>query len=114
MKKYRYYILTLILLILIFGGFMTYSISKEKENLRVVYFTKDLSAEGIKKLYAEVNEGIEGKVAIKVHTGEPKGPNILPREWVKEFMSIVPNSTIVETNTWYKGNRYTTEDHRET
>ena len=114
MKKYRYYILTLILLILIFGGFMTYSISKEKENLRVVYFTKDLSAEGIKKLYAKVNEGIEGKFAIKVHTGEPKGPNILPREWVKEFMSIVPNSTIVETNTWYKGNRYTTEDHRET
>lgn len=32
-----------------------------------------------------INEGIYGKVAIKLHTGEPHGPNILPREMVKAF-----------------------------
>ena len=27
-----------------------------------------------------------GKVAIKLHTGEPHGPNIIPRPWVKELI----------------------------
>lgn len=79
-----------------------------------VYFTKDLSAAGLIKLYKKINEGITGRVAIKLHTGEKNGPNILPREWVKEFQAQVPNSKIVETNTWYEGDRYTTEQHRET
>ena len=79
-----------------------------------VYFTKDLSAAGLIKLYKKINEGITDRVAIKLHTGEKNGPNILPREWVKEFQAQVPNSKIVETNTWYEGDRYTTEQHRET
>lgn len=79
-----------------------------------VYFTKDLSAAGLIKLYQKINAGISGRVAIKLHTGEPQGPNILPREWVKEFQAQVPDSKIVETNTWYEGARYTTEQHRET
>ena len=95
-------------------GFVVARHFVNKKNIPVVYFTKDLSSNGIIKLYSKVNDGIEGKVAIKVHTGERNGPNILPREWVKDFMSVVPNSTIVETNTWYKGDRYTTEDHRKT
>ena len=94
------------------------SISKENQsnndNLPIVYFTKDLSAEGLKKIYSKVNQNIKGKVAIKLHTGEKNGPNILPREWVKEFMASVPNSTIVETNSYYTGDRDTTEKHKET
>ena len=101
-------------LICIICGFFVAKITIYNKKVPIVYFTKDLSSNGIKKLYAKVNSGIEGKVAIKVHTGERNGPNILPREWVKDFMSSVPNSTIVETNTWYKGDRYTTEDHRKT
>ena len=79
-----------------------------------VYFTKHIDAEHLIKLYDLINEGIYGKVAIKLHTGEPNGPNILPRPMVKSFQSHVPNSAIVETNTLYKGKRYTTEDHRKT
>ena len=78
-----------------------------------VYFSRDLSAESLVKLYRLVNSEIRGKVAIKLHTGERHGPNILPREWVKELQSQIPESAIVETNTLYKGDRYTTEDHRE-
>ena len=81
----------------------------------VVYFTRDLSAEGLKKLYERVNENIDGKVAVKLHTGEQHGPNIIPREWVKNLVEKdLPGATIIETNTYYEGDRYTTEQHRET
>ncbi|MBQ1721350.1 MAG: DUF362 domain-containing protein [Lachnospiraceae bacterium] len=81
----------------------------------VVYFTRDLSPEGLKKIYDRVSEGITGKVAIKLHTGEAEGPNIIPRPWVKElYNEKLSGATIVETNTFYEGSRYTTEDHRKT
>ena len=80
-----------------------------------VYFTRDLSAGGLKKVYEKVNENIKGKVAVKLHTGEKNGPNIIPRTWVKELLaSDIPEGTIVETNTYYEGDRYTTEQHLET
>ena len=80
-----------------------------------VYFTRDLSAGGLKKIYEKVNENIKGKVAVKLHTGEKNGPNIIPRTWVKELLaSDIPEGTIVETNTYYEGDRYTTQQHLET
>ena len=84
-------------------------------NESIVYFTRDLSPEGLKKLYARVNGQICGNIAIKLHTGEKNGPNIIPSPWAKEFMAAcIPAGTIVETNTYYEGDRYTTEQHRET
>ena len=82
--------------------------------LSVVYFTRDLSAAGLRKIYTYVNEDITGKIAIKLHTGEQHGPNIIPRTWVMDFMADLPDANIVETNTYYDGDRYTTEQHRET
>lgn len=79
-----------------------------------VYFTKYIDAAHLIQLYDKINEGIYGKTAVKLHTGEKHGPNILPRDMVKEFMAHIPDSTIVETNTLYAGDRYTTEGHRET
>ena len=78
-----------------------------------VYFTRDLSAVGLLKLYELVNEGISGRIALKLHTGEPNGPNIIPREWVKSFQAKVP-CTIVECNVLYASPRQTTEGHRKT
>lgn len=79
-----------------------------------VYFTRTIDAEHLIKLYNLVNENIYGKVAIKLHTGEKHGPNILPRDMVQAFQATVPDSAIVETNTLYPGDRYTTEEHRDT
>ena len=79
-----------------------------------VYFSKNINAETLIKLYDMINEGIYGKTAIKLHTGEKNGPNILPREMVKAFQEHVPNSNIVETNTLYIHDRDTTAKHRET
>ena len=84
-------------------------------NESVVYFTRDLSPEGLTKIYDKVSGHISGKVGIKLHTGEPEGPNIIPRSWVKELIkSRLADAHIVETNTYYEGARYTTEDHRKT
>ena len=81
----------------------------------VVFFTRDLSEEGLKKIYDRVCSVLTGKVAIKLHTGEAEGPNIIPRPWVKELIeSRLPDATIIETNTYYEGSRYTTEAHRKT
>ena len=81
----------------------------------VVYFTRDLSSEGLRKIYARVCQDITGKVAIKLHTGEPHGPNIIPRAWVKDLITEkLPGAHIVETNAYYEGGRYTTKQHRET
>lgn len=83
-------------------------------NESIVYFTRDLSPEGLKKVYAKFQSVLKGKIAVKLHTGETHGPNIIPASWVKEFLPHVPNATIVETNTYYEGDRYTTEAHRKT
>lgn len=80
--------------------------------MATVYFTKDISPEGLLKLYHKVNQDIQGKVAIKFHTGEPHGPNILPKAMVKALYDDVPNSHLVETNVYYDSPRQTTEGHR--
>ena len=86
-------------------------------NESVVYFTRDLSEAGLRKVYEKVNGMMKGKVAVKLHTGEQHGPNIIPRNWVKELIESEPelkDASIVETNTYYEGDRYTTEQHLQT
>lgn len=81
----------------------------------VVYFTRDLSAEGLLKIYGRIEEALEGKIAVKLHTGEKNGPNIIPRDWVRLLMEKkTAGGSIIETNSYYEGDRDTTEKHRET
>ncbi len=88
---------------------------KRTGNESIVYFTRDLSAAGLEKVYDKVKAGITGKTAVKLHTGEQHGPNIIPRSWVKKFMADeLPDANIVETNTYYAGDRYSTMRHRKT
>lgn len=84
-------------------------------NESIVYFTRDLSAEGLKKIYERVCGSLTGKIGVKLHTGEKNGPNIIPRDWVEHLIKEdLPDASIIETNTYYEGDRYTTELHRET
>lgn len=81
----------------------------------VVFFTRDLSADGLRKIFAKVSAPITGKASIKLHTGEPHGPNIIPRPWVEALVkNDLPDAAIIETNTYYEGGRYTTDEHRKT
>lgn len=84
-------------------------------NESVVYFTRDLSAEGLERIFVRVKKNMTGKVGIKLHTGEPHGPNIIPRPWVENLIKTdLPDAAVVETNTYYDGGRYTTKQHLET
>lgn len=84
-------------------------------NESIVYFTRDLSASGLRRAYEQVSTHIGGRVAVKLHTGEQHGPNIIPRPWVAELLeSDLPDATIVETNSYYAGDRDSTEKHRRT
>ncbi|WP_165072157.1 DUF362 domain-containing protein [Desulfovibrio sp. ZJ200] len=79
-----------------------------------VFFSREISAQALQKLYAQVNQGMGGKIAVKLHTGEPHGPNILPREMVRAFQATLPESTIVECNVLYPSPRQSTQGHLET
>ena len=79
-----------------------------------VFFTRDISLDSLLKLYSRVNQNITGKVAIKLHTGEPNGPNILPVAWAQKLLETIPQSSVVECNVLYNSPRQTTEGHRET
>ncbi len=89
---------------------------KRTGNESIVYFTRDLSPEGLLKIYRRVSGNIKGKTAVKLHTGEKNGPNIIPSSWVEYLFKQddFKDAKIVETNTYYEGDRYTTEQHRET
>ena len=97
------------------GGDIYIPMEERKGKESVVYFTRDLSPEGLVKIYDCISRALTGKIAIKLHSGEPFGPNIIPRPWVKELIEErLSDATIIETNTYYEGGRYTTEQHRET
>ncbi|MBP5666349.1 MAG: DUF362 domain-containing protein [Clostridia bacterium] len=82
----------------------------------IVYFTRDLSPEGLLKVFDKIEGALKGRIAVKLHTGEQNGPNIIPCPWVKKLFDerLKDTAAIVETNTYYDGDRYTTEQHRET
>ena len=84
-------------------------------NESIVYFTRNLSAEGLIRAYEQVSARITGRVGVKLHTGEQYCPNIIPRQWVQALLKKdLPDATIIETNTYYEGDRYTTAQHRQT
>lgn len=85
-----------------------------QQNKSQVFFTKDISVNGLLKIYSKVKQGMTGKIGIKLHSGEPHGPNLLPIELIKGLQPHIPKSTIVECNVLYPSPRQTTEGHRET
>ena len=75
-----------------------------------VYFTKDLTKEGVVKIYKALGIDLPGKVCVKVHSGEEGNKNYLRPEFMKPMIDYV-NGTVVECNTAYDGARDTTEKH---
>jgi uncharacterized Fe-S center protein len=84
------------------------------QNKSQVFFTKDISVDGLLKIYSKINQGMTGKIGIKLHTGEPHGANLLPIELIKGLQQRIPNSNIVECNVLYTSPRQTTKGHLET
>ena len=77
----------------------------------VVYMTKEITPEALINIYKALGVPAEGRVAVKISTGESAKSNYLRPELIKDLVQMV-NGTIVECNTAYGGNRSTTANHR--
>ncbi|MCR4712518.1 MAG: DUF362 domain-containing protein, partial [Clostridia bacterium] len=78
----------------------------------VVYFTSDISAEGLVRIYEALAWTPEGNVAVKISTGEPPASNYLRPELIEDLVRKV-NGTIVECSTAYGGSRSSSAMHRQ-
>lgn len=76
-----------------------------------VFFTKDISAASLVRIYKALGVEAKGRVAVKISTGESSRTNHLRPELIKDLVQSV-DGTLVECNTAYGGNRNTTEAHR--
>ena len=77
-----------------------------------VFFTKAITPEKLVALYGALGKELKGRVAVKVHSGEPGGHNFIKPEFMKPLVDSL-KGTIVECNTAYPGRRNTTEKHLE-
>lgn len=78
-----------------------------------VYFTKDISPEGLLNVYHALGVKPQGRVAVKISTGESMKSHQLSPELIAPLVMEV-NGTLVECNTAYPGTRNTTEKHLQT
>ena len=75
-----------------------------------VYMTTNISPEGLINIYNALDVKAEGRVAVKISTGEAGNPNSLKPELIGGLVKLV-NGKLVECNTAYAGKRHFTEDH---
>ena len=76
----------------------------------VVYMTKEISPEALINVYKALGVPAEGRVAVKISTGEAGNNNHLKAELIGPLVQLV-NGKIVECNTAYAGKRMNTKDH---
>ena len=75
-----------------------------------VFFTANISPQGLMAVYNALGLEANGKVAVKIHTGEPGNPHFLSPSLIKDLVQKV-KGTIVECNTVGGGRRSTTAVH---
>ncbi len=75
-----------------------------------VYFTRDISPEGLQRAFDALGVEPRGSIAAKLSTGEPGGHNFLAPDLIAPLVQGL-GATIVECNTAYGGARGTTESH---
>ena len=124
MKKSLSLLIALCLVFGVFAGATAYADEAEKP---VVYFTDDISPEGLVAVYEALNWKPTGPVAVKLSTGEPPysnylRPELIPStgeppysnylrpELIADLVHLV-DGTIVECNTAYAGFRAATAEH---
>jgi len=102
-------------LLLLILGFMLVgnkSYSQADKESSVVYFTEDISPDGVMKIFQHVKDHVKGNVGIKVHFGEDGNEYFVPATMVEPLCKAL-NATLVETNVAYRGRRSQTATHIE-
>ena len=75
-----------------------------------VFYVKEINAENLIKIYEALGVKLEGKVGVKVSTGEAGAKGYLKADLIAPLVQKL-NGTIIECNTAYPGKRNTAEDH---
>lgn len=78
-----------------------------------VYFTKEITPESLVKIYEALGVKVDGRVAVKISTGEGGNPHYLKPTLIRNLVEEV-NGTIVECCTAYGGTRQDPKKHWET
>ena len=86
--------------------------TSEESSDPLVYFTSDISAEGLVRIYESLGWEPQGKSAVKISTGEPPASNYLRPELIGDLVKTV-DGTIVECNTAYGGSRSSSDMHKQ-
>ncbi|MDP8221181.1 MAG: DUF362 domain-containing protein [Candidatus Stygibacter frigidus] len=80
--------------------------------MSIVYFTKEIRAESVWKIFQKLSENISGRIGIKLHFGERGNENYLPPHLL-HILAKKTKADLVETNVLYLGPRRETETHLE-
>ncbi|MBD5340081.1 MAG: DUF362 domain-containing protein [Bacteroides sp.] len=83
------------------------------DSIPTVYYIKDITPESLVKVYEALGRKAEGRVGVKISTGESNKSNHLDTALIADLVKLV-NGTFIECNTAYAGNRNETEKHYQT
>ena len=75
-----------------------------------VYYVKEITPENLIKIYEALGVSLEGKIGVKVSTGEDGARGYLKADLIGPLVKKL-NGTIIECNTAYDGARNTAEGH---
>ena len=78
-----------------------------------VYFSRKITPESVAGLYDLLGKRLDGKGAVKLHSGEVGNQNFLKPDFWKPIIDKV-GGTVTECNTAYEGQRNTTAKHLKT
>ena len=90
----------------------SFSTSVASNGISDVYFSKNIDAATLIKIYEKLSFNPKGKVGVKISTGEPPRSNYLKVELIGDLVKKI-NGTIIECNTAYGGRRASAEMHKQ-
>lgn len=97
---------SIVLLLALFLSIPFYGFAQKS----IVYETREITPESLLKIYEALGVNPQGKVAVKISTGESEKTGYLRPQFMKPLLDKV-HGTIVECNTAYAGSRFKSEDH---
>ena len=110
-EKCKYSIYKMKRLCLLFATTLMLSLTAHAQSK--VYFTKEISPESLVKIYQALGKEANGRVAVKISTGEGGNTHYLKPTLIRNLVEKV-NGTIVECCTAYGGTRQDPKKHWET
>lgn len=97
--------------ILLFSLFLSIAVLGRAQSK--VYVTREITPESLVRIFNALGVKPEGRVAVKISTGESEKTGYLRPDFIKPLVDQV-HGTIVECNTAYGGSRATSEAHWKT